>query len=145
MTRDLLTGNAAAAWGARLAEVDYVPAYPITPQAEIIACPSTSRSTRCTARARFPQIGKDSDSGSGRRVHESDRVIELGRPEELYGIAALLRDTERYVIEAGGRRRRRPDSGLPRPRAGRCPTGEVIELPHRASRRWQHGKVTLVP
>jgi pyruvate ferredoxin oxidoreductase alpha subunit len=36
MTRDLLTGNAAAAWAARLAEVDYVPAYPITPQTEII-------------------------------------------------------------------------------------------------------------
>jgi pyruvate ferredoxin oxidoreductase alpha subunit len=36
MARDLLTGNAAAAWGARLAEVDYVPAYPITPQTEII-------------------------------------------------------------------------------------------------------------
>ena len=31
MTRELLTGNAAAAWGARLADVDYVPAYPITP------------------------------------------------------------------------------------------------------------------
>lgn len=36
MTRTLLTGNAAAAWGARLAEVDYVPAFPITPQTEII-------------------------------------------------------------------------------------------------------------
>ncbi len=36
MTRDLLTGNAAAAWGARLAEVDYIPAYPITPQTEIM-------------------------------------------------------------------------------------------------------------
>jgi pyruvate ferredoxin oxidoreductase alpha subunit len=36
VTRDLLTGNAAAAWGARLADVDYVPAYPITPQTEII-------------------------------------------------------------------------------------------------------------
>ncbi len=32
----LITGNAAAAWGARLAEVDYVPAFPITPQTEII-------------------------------------------------------------------------------------------------------------
>ncbi|TDG11820.1 pyruvate synthase [Seongchinamella unica] len=32
----LLTGNAAAAWGARLAGVDYVPAFPITPQTEII-------------------------------------------------------------------------------------------------------------
>lgn len=36
MIRDLLSGNAAAAWGARLADVDYVPAYPITPQTEII-------------------------------------------------------------------------------------------------------------
>ena len=32
----LMTGNAAAAWGARLAGVDYVPAFPITPQTEII-------------------------------------------------------------------------------------------------------------
>jgi pyruvate ferredoxin oxidoreductase alpha subunit len=36
VSRTLLTGNAAAAWGARLAEVDYVPAFPITPQTEII-------------------------------------------------------------------------------------------------------------
>ncbi|MCU0835775.1 MAG: hypothetical protein MUC77_15285 [Chromatiaceae bacterium] len=36
MRRVLLTGNAAAAWGARLARVDYVPAFPITPQTEII-------------------------------------------------------------------------------------------------------------
>jgi len=36
VTRVLLTGNAAAAWGARLAGVDYVPAFPITPQTEII-------------------------------------------------------------------------------------------------------------
>ncbi len=36
MVRTLLTGNAAAAWGARLAEVDYVPVFPITPQTEII-------------------------------------------------------------------------------------------------------------
>lgn len=36
MSRILLTGNAAAAWGARLARVDYVPAFPITPQTEII-------------------------------------------------------------------------------------------------------------
>jgi pyruvate ferredoxin oxidoreductase alpha subunit len=32
----MLTGNAAAAWGARLAGADYVPAFPITPQTEII-------------------------------------------------------------------------------------------------------------
>ena len=36
MKRTLLTGNAAAAWAARLAGVDYVPAFPITPQTEII-------------------------------------------------------------------------------------------------------------
>ncbi|MES0327059.1 MAG: pyruvate synthase [Gammaproteobacteria bacterium] len=36
MTRKLLTGNAAAAWGARLAKTDYIPAFPITPQTEII-------------------------------------------------------------------------------------------------------------
>lgn len=36
MTRKMLTGNGAAAWGARLARVDYVPAFPITPQTEII-------------------------------------------------------------------------------------------------------------
>jgi pyruvate ferredoxin oxidoreductase alpha subunit len=36
MSRTLLTGNGAAAWGARLAKVDYVPAFPITPQTEII-------------------------------------------------------------------------------------------------------------
>jgi pyruvate ferredoxin oxidoreductase alpha subunit len=36
MTREMLTGNVAAAWAARLAEVDYVPAFPITPQTEII-------------------------------------------------------------------------------------------------------------
>ena len=36
MSRTLMTGNAAAAWGARLARADYVPAFPITPQTEII-------------------------------------------------------------------------------------------------------------
>ena len=36
MTRKLMTGNGAAAWGARLARVEYLPAFPITPQTEII-------------------------------------------------------------------------------------------------------------
>lgn len=36
MNRVLLTGNAAAAWGARLARADYLPAFPITPQTEIV-------------------------------------------------------------------------------------------------------------
>ena len=34
--REMLTGNVAAGWGARLAEVDYIPAFPITPQTEIV-------------------------------------------------------------------------------------------------------------
>ncbi len=34
--RKLLTGNSAAAWGARLSDVDYLPVFPITPQTEII-------------------------------------------------------------------------------------------------------------
>ncbi len=36
MNRILLTGNGAAAWAARLARAEYVPAFPITPQTEII-------------------------------------------------------------------------------------------------------------
>ncbi|HSG30298.1 MAG TPA: pyruvate synthase [Thermodesulfobacteriota bacterium] len=36
MKRQMLTGNGAAAWAARLASVDYIPAFPITPQTEII-------------------------------------------------------------------------------------------------------------
>jgi len=31
---------------------------------------------------------------------EGDRIIDLNAPEELYEIAALLRDTERYVVES---------------------------------------------
>ena len=36
MTHEMMSGNLAAAWGARLADVDYVPAFPITPQTEIV-------------------------------------------------------------------------------------------------------------
>lgn len=31
---------------------------------------------------------------------EGDRIIELDAPEDLYAIATLLRDTERYVVES---------------------------------------------
>jgi len=41
MTGMMLTGNAAAAMGARLAAADYIPAFPITPQTEIIETLST--------------------------------------------------------------------------------------------------------
>jgi pyruvate ferredoxin oxidoreductase alpha subunit len=40
-TNQMMTGNLAAAWGARLADVDYVPAFPITPQTEIVETLST--------------------------------------------------------------------------------------------------------
>jgi len=36
---------------------------------------------------------------------EGDRVIALDAPEDLYAIAALLRDTERYVVESVSSRR----------------------------------------
>ena len=36
MDSQMMTGNLAAAWGARLADVDYIPAFPITPQTEIV-------------------------------------------------------------------------------------------------------------
>ena len=36
MNKQMLTGNVAAAWGARLAAIDYLPAFPISPQTEII-------------------------------------------------------------------------------------------------------------
>jgi pyruvate ferredoxin oxidoreductase alpha subunit len=36
VSQTMLSGNAAAAWGARLAAVDYIPAFPITPQTEIV-------------------------------------------------------------------------------------------------------------
>ncbi|MDH3349382.1 MAG: pyruvate synthase [Desulfobulbaceae bacterium] len=36
MTRELLTGNGAAALGAKLAGIEYLPAFPITPQTEVI-------------------------------------------------------------------------------------------------------------
>jgi pyruvate ferredoxin oxidoreductase alpha subunit len=32
----MMTGNTAAAWGARIADIDYVAGYPITPQSEIV-------------------------------------------------------------------------------------------------------------
>ena len=31
---------------------------------------------------------------------QGDRIIELNAPEQLYEIAALLRDAERYVVES---------------------------------------------
>jgi pyruvate ferredoxin oxidoreductase alpha subunit len=36
MKKEIMTGNTAAAWAARLAKPDFIPVYPITPQTEII-------------------------------------------------------------------------------------------------------------
>ena len=36
MRKELISGNEAAAWAAKLAKVDYIPNFPITPQTEII-------------------------------------------------------------------------------------------------------------
>lgn len=58
MVRRMLTGNAAAAWGARLAAVDYVPAFPITPQTEIIEA-LAGWSERGEIPARFVQFDSE--------------------------------------------------------------------------------------
>ena len=36
MEKVMITGNVAAAWGVRLAEVDFIPVFPVTPQTEIV-------------------------------------------------------------------------------------------------------------
>jgi len=54
----MLTGNSAAAWGARLARVDYVPAFPITPQTEIIEA-LAGWSERGEIPARFVQLDSE--------------------------------------------------------------------------------------
>ena len=69
MTRKLLTGNGAAAWGARLAQVDYVPAFPITPQTEIIETISSWIDGGATGR--LPIRSRASDS--------STRSVEPGK------------------------------------------------------------------
>jgi len=58
MVRKMLTGNSAAAWGARLARVEYIPAFPITPQTEIIEA-LASWSERGEILARFVQLDSE--------------------------------------------------------------------------------------
>lgn len=58
MVRRMLTGNAAAAWAARLARVDYVPAFPITPQTEIIET-LAAWSERGEIAARYVQLDSE--------------------------------------------------------------------------------------
>ena len=53
-----MTGNKAAAWGARLSSVDYIPAYPITPQTEIIETLSDWIRTG-VMQAKFTQFGSE--------------------------------------------------------------------------------------
>ncbi|HXZ34256.1 MAG TPA: fructose 1,6-bisphosphatase, partial [Terriglobales bacterium] len=52
-----------------------------------------------------PDIGLDHSQGSFHCVSppdyaEGDRVVELFTPEEIYDLAALLRDNQRFVVES---------------------------------------------
>lgn len=58
MAGEMMTGNLAAAWGARLADVDYVPAFPITPQTEIVETLSSWCDT-ADLRARFVTLDSE--------------------------------------------------------------------------------------
>ncbi len=78
MSRTMLTGNAAAAWGARLAEVDYVPAFPITPQNEIV-----ETLARWSADAEYVIVMTNSFASIGKaavkRLRERGKKIGLAR------------------------------------------------------------------
>ena len=54
MDSQMMTGNLAAAWGARLADVDYIPAFPITPQTEIVEALAKFRAPPARACERQP-------------------------------------------------------------------------------------------
>jgi ABC-type hemin transport system ATPase subunit len=87
----LLTGNAAAAWGARLADVDYIPAFPITPQTEIIE-PLARWAAEGTIPARFVTLDSEHSmltaagaaAAAGARVFTATSIQGL-----LYGFEML--------------------------------------------------------
>jgi fructose 1,6-bisphosphate aldolase/phosphatase len=60
--------------------------------ADVMNTPGLILSPKMSRGFRFVIMDVDNTSG--------DRVIELNAPEELYDIAALLRDPERYVVES---------------------------------------------
>jgi len=60
--------------------------------ADVMNTPGLILSPKISRGFRFVIMDVDNTSG--------DRVIELNAPEDLYDIAALLRDPERYVVES---------------------------------------------
>lgn len=89
--RTLLTGNAAAAWGARLADVDYVPAFPITPQTEIIELLAEWSAAR-TIPARFVSLDSEHSmlTAAGAAAAAGARVFTATSSQGLlYGFEML--------------------------------------------------------
>jgi pyruvate ferredoxin oxidoreductase alpha subunit len=89
--RRMLTGNAAAAWGARLAEVDYVPAFPITPQTEIIET-LASWFAEGTLRGKFTTLDSEHSmiTAAGAAAATGCRVFTATSSQGLlYGLEAL--------------------------------------------------------
>lgn len=89
--RRLLTGNAAAAWGARLADVDYIPAFPITPQTEIIEL-LAQWSTEGTIPARFVTLDSEHSmfAAAGAAAATGARVFTATSSQGLlYGFEML--------------------------------------------------------
>jgi len=60
--------------------------------ADVMHCPGLILSPKMSKGFRFIIMDVENTEG--------DRVIELNAPEELYDIAALLRDNQRFVVEA---------------------------------------------
>ena len=79
-----MTGSAAAACGARLSRVDYVPAYPITPQIEMIE--TISRRVR---KGEMEMLFDIMRSG-GEPVKGAQGTLYLMREDEIEGIRRNL-------------------------------------------------------
>ena len=97
MVSNLLTGNAAAAWGARLAEVNYVPAFPITPQTEIIE--TLSALHRAGFRHEDPHLENYLYDGDEVFVLDVKGKPRLGKISDYYDFM-LLDDRTRGAFDA---------------------------------------------
>lgn len=87
----MLTGNKAVAWGARLAGVDYVPAFPITPQTEIVETLSTWFADG-TMKGRFTNMDSEHSmfAAAGAAASTGVRVFTASSSQGvLYGIEML--------------------------------------------------------
>ena len=103
MSRMLLTGNRAAAWGARLAKTDYYPAFPITPQTEIIEA-LAKRSRRTLERLEYKNVQVKHGDGFQGWPDEApfDAIIVTCAPEEVPGpLLEQLKVGGRLVIPLG--------------------------------------------